>query len=101
MKVDQVEKIVDGEMKQRETTLDQQLKTGKEKAKAGDNSGAIDALKTVAEQKCLFPKKAKDASKELKKLGVQEVGSFPDLTPVFDRTQSAAIENVMRQGIAS
>ncbi|HSE26189.1 MAG TPA: hypothetical protein VLB68_31255 [Pyrinomonadaceae bacterium] len=99
LKVDQVEKIVDGEMKQREATLDQQLKTGKEKAKAGDNSSAIEALKTVAEQKCLFPKKAKDATKELKKLGVQDVGIIPEMTPVFDRIQSAAIENVMRQGL--
>jgi len=99
LKVDQVEKIVDGEMKQRETALDQQIKTGKEKAKAGDNPGAIEAFKPVAEQKCLFPKKAKDATKELKKLGVQEVGSIPELTPVFDRAQSAAIENVMRQGL--
>jgi len=47
----------------------------------------------------LFPKKAKDAVKELKKLGVEEVGSIPDATPVFDRVQSARIEAVMRQGL--
>ena len=99
LKVDQVEKVVEGEMKQREGTLDQQLKAGKEKAKAGDNSGAIEALKSVADEKCLFPKKAKDAAKELKKLGVQDVGSIPEFTPIFDRAQSAAIENVMRQGL--
>src|ERR1044072_1590169 len=99
LKVDQVEKLVDAEMKQRETTLDSRLKEAKEKAKAGDSQGAIALLKPVAEEKCMFPKKAKDASKELKKLGVEEVGSIPAGTPIFDRVQSARIEAVMRQGL--
>jgi tetratricopeptide (TPR) repeat protein len=98
LKVEQVEKVVDGEMKQRETALDTQLKSGKEKAKAGDSAGAIALLKPVAEEKCLFPKKAKDAAKELKKLGVEEVGTIPE-SPVFDRVQSARIEAVMRSGL--
>jgi len=55
-------------------------------------------LKPVAEEKCLFPKKAKDAAKELKKLGVEEVGSIPE-SPIFDRVQGAKIEAVMRQGL--
>jgi tetratricopeptide (TPR) repeat protein len=99
LKSEDVEKIVEAEMKQRETALDEQLKSGKDKAKAGDKDGAIAALKTVAEEKCLFPKKAKDAAKELKKLGVDEVGSIPESSPVFDRVQSARIEAVMRQGL--
>jgi len=98
LKVEQVEKLVDSEMKQRETTLDTQLKEAKEKAKAGDNPGAIALLKPVADEKCLFPKKAKDAAKELKKLGVEEVGSIPD-SPIFDRVQGAKVEAVMRQGL--
>jgi tetratricopeptide (TPR) repeat protein len=98
LKVEQVEKLVDAEMKQRETALDTSLKTAREKAKAGDNDGAIALLKPVAEEKCLFPKKAKDAAKELKKLGVEEVGSIPE-SPIFDRVQSAKIEAVMRQGL--
>ena len=99
LKVEQIEKVVEAEMKQRETALDKQLKDGKEKAKAGDKDGAIAMLKPVAEEKCLFPKKAKDAAKELKKLGVEEIGSIPELTPIFDRVQSARIEAVMRQGL--
>ena len=98
LKVEQVEKLVDAEMKQRETALDSKLKDAKEKAKAGDNDGAIGLLKPVAEEKCLFPKKAKDAAKELKKLGVEEIGSIPD-APIFDRVQGAKIEAVMRQGL--
>jgi len=98
LKVEQVEKLVDAEMKQRETTLDTQLKGAKDKAKAGDNQGAIALLKPVAEERCLFPKKAKDATKELKKLGVEEVGSIPE-SPIYDRVQGAKIEAVMRQGL--
>ncbi len=98
LKVDQVEKVVDAEMKERETALDTQLKDAKEKAKAGDNQGAIALLKPVAEETCLFPKKSKEAAKELKKLGVGEIGSIP-AAPVLDRVQSARIEAVMRRGL--
>jgi tetratricopeptide (TPR) repeat protein len=98
LKVEQVEKLLDAEMKQRETSIDTQIKDAKDKAKAGDNQGAIALLKPVVEEKCLFPKKAKDAAKELKKLGVEEVGSIPE-SPIFDRVQSAKIEAVMRQGL--
>jgi tetratricopeptide (TPR) repeat protein len=98
LKVDQIEKLLEAEIKQRETTLDTQLKSAKEKVKAGDNPGAIALLKPVAEEKCLFPKKAKDAAKELKKLGVEEIGSIPDL-PIFDRAEGARIEAVMRNGL--
>jgi len=98
LKIEQVEKLVEGEMKQRETTLDTSLKGAKEKIKAGDNDGAITLLKPVAEEKCLFPKKAKDAAKELKKLGIDEVGSIP-AAPIFDRVVGARIEAVMRRGL--
>ena len=99
LKAEDVEKVVEAEMKQRGTTLDTQLKDAKEKIKAGDNPGAIALLKPVAEEKCLFPKKAKEAAKELKKLGVEEVGSIPNVTPIFDRVQSVRIEAVMQQGL--
>ncbi len=99
LKADQVEKVLDSEIKQRENALDEQLKTAREKAKAGDNTAAIAMLRTVADDKCLFPKKAKEATKELKKLGVQEIGSIPAATPVFDAGESARIEQVMRSGL--
>jgi tetratricopeptide (TPR) repeat protein len=99
LKVPEVEKAVEAEMKQREKSLDERLKSGKEKAKAGDNEGAIAALKPVAAEKCLFPKKAKDAAGALKKLGVvEEVGSLSD-SPIFDRVEGARIEAVMRRGL--
>ena len=97
LKVDQVEKAVDSEMKQRENALDEKLKSGKEKAKAGDSAAAVALLKPVAAE-CLFPKKAKEAAKELKKLGVEEIGNMPS-APVFDARESARIEEVMRSGL--
>ena len=99
LKLEQVEKLVEAEMKQRETSLDTQLKSAKEKVKAGDNDGAIALLKPVAEEKCLFPKKAKDAANQLKKLGVAEVGSIPETAPILDRVQGAKVEAVMRNGL--
>ena len=98
LKVQDVEKVVEGEMKQRETALDANLKSAKEKIKAGDNPGAIELLKPVAEEKCLFPKKAKDAAKELKKLGVQEIADIP-AAPILDRVEGERIEAVMRRGL--
>ena len=98
LKVQDIEKVVEGEMKQRETALDTSMKSAKEKIKAGDNPGAIALLKPVAEEKCLFPKKAKDAQKELKKLGVEEIGSIP-AAPILDRAYGERVEAVLRSGL--
>jgi len=98
LKVDQVEKLVESEMKQREDTIKQQLKAAKEKAKSGDKDGAIPIYRSVLEEKCLFPGKAKDAAKELKKLGVDASVRLFD-APVMDHRKSAAIESVMKRGL--
>jgi tetratricopeptide (TPR) repeat protein len=65
--------------------------------KAGDNDGAIKEYRAVLDQKCLFPKKAKEAAKELKKLGV-EVAAIP-AAPIFERRQSALIQRTMKLGL--
>jgi tetratricopeptide (TPR) repeat protein len=98
LKVEQVEKLVESEMKQREETIKQQLKAAKEKAKSGDKEGAIPLYRSVLDEKCLFPSKAKDAAKELKKLGVNEAGRFFD-APVLDPARSARIESMMKRGL--
>jgi tetratricopeptide (TPR) repeat protein len=97
LKVTDVEKVVEGEMKQRETSLDGQLKDAAAKVKAGDNDGAIKEYRAVLDQKCLFPKKAKEAAKELKKLGV-EVAAIP-AAPIFEPRQSAVIQRTMKLGL--
>jgi tetratricopeptide (TPR) repeat protein len=98
LRADPVEKLVDNEVKRREDSLDQKMKQAKEHAKSGDNAGAIPIYRAVLEQKCLFPKKAKDAAKELKKLGVNDVGGIAN-PPIFDREKGAKIESVMQQGL--
>ena len=98
LKVGDVEKVVEGEMKQRETALDGQMKDAADKLKAGDKDSAIKIYRAVLDQKCLFPKKAKEAQKQLKSLGVAEIASVSP-APVFERRQSALIERTMRRGL--
>jgi tetratricopeptide (TPR) repeat protein len=98
LRAEQVEKMVEGELKHREDALNQQLKQAKEKSKSGDSVGAIPIYRSVYDQKCLFPKKAKDAAKELKKLGVNDVGAVAD-PPILAPAESRHIEQVMLQGL--
>jgi hypothetical protein len=98
LKVGDVEKLVEAEMKGRESALDARMKDAAGKVKAGDKDGAIAIYKGVLDQKCLFPKKAKEATKQLKALGVAEIASVPP-SPIFERRQSAVIEQTMRRGL--
>jgi tetratricopeptide (TPR) repeat protein len=100
LRVGQVEKLVDAEMKRRQDALKEKLDDAKAKAKSGDNQTAIQEYRAVLEQKCMFPGKAKDAAKALKKLGVTDVGQLFD-APIFDPRQSARIERTMRDGLAA
>src|SRR2546421_11478100 len=54
LKVTDVEKLVDTEMKQRRSTVSGQLKDAADKVKAGDKDGAIAIHKSVVDQKCLI-----------------------------------------------
>jgi tetratricopeptide (TPR) repeat protein len=98
LKVELVEKMVDAEVKQREASLTDQLKKAGDLVTAGDKDGAIKAYLAVAGEKCMFPKKAKDAQKELKKLGYKELAEIP-AAPVLEASASRAIENTMRRGL--
>jgi tetratricopeptide (TPR) repeat protein len=98
LKVEAVEKAVDAEVKTREAALDASMKEAKAKVTAGDNPGAIKLYQSVVGEKCMFAKKAKDAAKELKKLGVSDIASIP-ASPIFERVQSRLIEQTMRRGL--
>jgi len=98
LRVGDVEKLVESEVKRRESALKEKLEAGKSKAKASDHPGAIEELRAVVGEKCMFPKLAKDAAKELKKLGVTDVGQIFD-APVTDRALSAKIDHTMRKGL--
>jgi tetratricopeptide (TPR) repeat protein len=104
LRVEEVEKLVDHEVAQRERAVEERMKEGKGKAKSGDKDGAVSAYRAVLEEKCLFPKKAKDAAKELRKLGVDvnaDLLELPDAVPIYDRGQSEKIEAVMRRGLTA
>jgi len=98
LRVAQVEKLVESEVKQRENVVKDTMKQAKEAAKK-DKDAAIAQFKTVVAQQCLFPNQAKDAVKELKKLGVNGT-PVPD-APIFDNGKSARIEHTMRQGLTA
>jgi len=98
LKVGQVEKLLEAEMKQREVGLKAAMNSAKDAAKRGEKDAAIAQYKTVLDQKCLFPKQGKDAANELKKLGVTGVAPVPD-APNFDPATSAAIEKLMKDGL--
>jgi tetratricopeptide (TPR) repeat protein len=97
LKVGDLEKVVETEMKKREAAVKEKLESAKAKAKAGDKDGAVAEYREVLEQKCLFPNRAKDAAKELKKLGVS-VADVPDGIN-FDRAVMAEVARNMRQGL--
>lgn len=98
LKVEQVEKLIQNEMKQREDGIELQLREAKEKAKEGHSDAAIPLLRSIYAQKCMFPKKAKEAAKELKKLGVKDLSEVA-APPVFDSSESARIERTMQRGL--
>jgi tetratricopeptide (TPR) repeat protein len=100
LSVGDVEKVVESEMKKRESAMKEKMDDAKSKAKSGDNQNAIAELRQVAGQKCMFPNKAKDAVKELKKLGVKDENAeaMPD-GPNFDPVLSAKIQKTMSEGL--
>ena len=100
LKVDQVENLLDTEMKKREAVLKEKLEAGKSKARSGDKQGAIEELRPILAQKCMFPRPAKDAAKELKKLGAADVGELFD-APNFDRRLSAREVHLLSSGLAA
>jgi len=98
LKVDLVEKLVTTEVNQRQTAMATNLKDAKARATAGDKDSAIKLYRTVVGEKCMFPKQAKEAAKELKSLGVADVAAIPE-APIFDTAKSALIEQYMRRGL--
>src|ERR1700733_4853481 len=95
--VDQVEKLLQSEMKNRALALSSKLDSGKNKEDAGDQKGAIEEYQTVLKQKCLFPRQASQASKRLKKLGVADVSVLPGAN--LDAQISALMQRKMMAGL--
>jgi tetratricopeptide (TPR) repeat protein len=100
LNVGDLEKLVESEMKKRESAVKEKMEDAKSKAKSGDSKTAIAELRQVVDQKCMFPGKAKDAVKELKKLGVTDVNAeaMPD-GPDFSPALSTKIQKTMSAGL--
>jgi tetratricopeptide (TPR) repeat protein len=98
LRVGNVEKLLEGEMKQREAGVKQSMNAAKDATKRGDKDAAIAQYKTVLDQQCLFPKQAKDAAKELKKLGVAGVGPVADAANL-DPAVGGEIERALKSGL--
>ena len=104
LRVAQVEKLVETEMKQRESVVKGSMDAAKDAAKRGEKDAAIAQYRTVLDQQCLFPKQAKDAAKELKKLGVAGVPPDAGVPPVadaanFDPKIGAEVERALKSGL--
>ncbi len=100
LKVTDLEKLVGDEVKKREAALDTSLKDAKARAAAGESEEARKLYASVMAEKCMFPKKAKDAEKELKKLGGgKEANINTTASPIFAAAQSALIIKTMKRGL--
>ncbi|MEO6656044.1 MAG: tetratricopeptide repeat protein [Pyrinomonadaceae bacterium] len=100
LKVAEVEKLVGGEVKLRKTSIETNLKDAKAKAAAGDKESAIKGFQSVLTERCLFPDKAKEAARELKKLGVENVGSLP-AAPDHRAKITASMVRIMKRGLVA
>lgn len=99
LKITEVEKLVGDEIKTRSDNIDKELADAKARVSSGDRSGAIELYKTVAAEKCMFPKKAKTATAELKKLGEANIGMVTSDGPNYEPALTTSIVNVMKQGL--
>ena len=97
LRVDQVEKLLGAELKVRETAVKAALKDAKDKAKT-DRDAAIALYKGVVDRRCMFANQAKDAVKELKKLGVTDLPQIA-AAPVMDPVKGAAVEKALKDGV--
>jgi hypothetical protein len=71
LRVTAVERLVREQLRARETDIDALLEDGRRKTAAGDPAAAVVAYKSVWGLRCLAPRKARTAQRELKKLGVE------------------------------
>ena len=104
LKAPAVEKLVRDELKKRDAALAQDLADAKAKVKAGDKAGAINLYQSVWSERVLFPKKAKDAAKELKKLGVtvatdDTINALPEMGPIFAGPVATEVMANMERGL--
>jgi tetratricopeptide (TPR) repeat protein len=103
LKAPEVEKLVRDELRRRDDALNLRLTDARAKVKAADNAGAALAFKAVWDERCLFPKKGKDAARELKKLGSpvpeETTDRAPLADPIFEGPVAVRVVATMRKGL--
>jgi hypothetical protein len=68
LNVSAVEKLVRDQLRAGEAILDARLEDARRKASAGDRDSAVATYKSICDLRCVFPRKAKEAERELKRL---------------------------------
>jgi len=71
LRVGAVERLVRDQLRARDAVLDAQLEDAQRKAAAGDRDAAVVSYRAIWDLRCLAPRKAKTAQRELKKLGIE------------------------------
>lgn len=103
LRAEDVENLVEDELNRRDDLLAAHLAEGRAKAKAGDKAGATQLFQSVLAERCLFPKRGKDAAKELKKLGVTIADATPTAPdaalPIFAGPVAAQVVAAMQRGL--
>jgi hypothetical protein len=71
LRVSAVERLVRDQLRANESDLDTRLDGARKKALAGDRDAAVVTYRSVWDQRCVAPRKAREAQRELKKLGIE------------------------------
>jgi tetratricopeptide (TPR) repeat protein len=99
VRLNAVEKMIREELATRESAMDKLLDDAR-KSQATDKDGATALYKQVWEQRCLFPRKGRDAQKALKKLGVPvEDTAMLTTDPDLSAETTARIVSTMERGL--
>ena len=69
LRVGDVEAMVRQAIDEREVACDELLDAARDKVTAGDKAGAIGIYRHIREQRCAFPRQAREAHRALKRLG--------------------------------
>jgi hypothetical protein len=71
LRVSAVERLVREQLRAAESDIDTLLEDARRKTDAGDRAAAVVAYKSIWGMRCIAPRKARTAQRELKKLGIE------------------------------
>ena len=96
-----VEKLIKAHYETGKDVIEDQLDNAKRKAKSGATGDAVALYEGVWEQRCMFPDKAKNAAKELRKLGVTVGNDNAPLAELMDvsETTNERADELMGDGV--